>query len=67
VLVYSDGATDIEVDGVQRLGVEGLARLFVEHGPLGATGLTPLYGAIMERCATVEPDDDVTLLSFRLR
>ena len=65
-LAYSDGATDIEVGAEQRLGVEGLGRLFLEHGPTDDANLTPLYGAIMERCATVEPDDDITLLSCRL-
>ena len=67
VLAYSDGATDIELGAEERLGVEGLGRLFVEHGAADEAALTPLYGAIMERCTTVEPDDDVTLLSCRLR
>lgn len=67
VLAYSDGATDVLVGEDRRLGVDGLATLFARHPPGREGGLRRLYGALMERCATVEPEDDVTLLSCSFR
>jgi len=66
LLVYSDGATDILVGGEARLGTEGLRALVAEHPPEGGHDLTQLFDALLERCATVEPDDDITFLSCLL-
>jgi len=66
LLVYSDGATDVRIGGEERLGTEGLRSLVAEHRPEGGHDLTELFDALLERCATVEPDDDITFLSCLL-
>jgi len=66
LLVYSDGATDIRIGGEERLGTEGLRSLVAEHRPEDGHDLTQLFDALLERCATVEPDDDITFLSCLL-
>jgi sigma-B regulation protein RsbU (phosphoserine phosphatase) len=63
LLAYTDGAPDVETGGGARLGVNGLAELLAAHPPAGSHGLTALFAAILDRCVTVEPGDDVTLLS----
>jgi sigma-B regulation protein RsbU (phosphoserine phosphatase) len=63
LLAYSDGAPDVETDAEARLGVDGLAELLQANPPAGSHRLTALFAAILDRCVTVEPGDDVTLLS----
>jgi len=64
LLAYTDGATDILTGEDERLGVEGLAALVAEFPPGRANhNLPALRDALMRRSATVQPDDDITLLS----
>lgn len=67
LLMYSDGATDIQIGEEQRLGMEGLRALLAEHPPSGEHGLTEIYEAMLARCVTVQPEDDITLVSCLVR
>ncbi|MFO8006496.1 MAG: SpoIIE family protein phosphatase [Candidatus Brocadiia bacterium] len=63
VLAYSDGVTDVPVGDDKRLGADGLAELLRQYPTEGGHRLEDIYGAVLERCQDVEPDDDLTLLS----
>jgi sigma-B regulation protein RsbU (phosphoserine phosphatase) len=68
LLAYTDGATDVVTGPERRLGLGGLAELSAAFPPAdGRHRLEALYGALIERSATVEPDDDITLLSCMVR
>jgi PAS domain S-box-containing protein len=67
LLAFTDGATDIPVGEKGRLGLKGLLGLVSERTPARDPHLTGLFGALMERCATVEPDDDITLVACTFR
>ena len=67
LLAFTDGVTDVRTGADERLGVDGL-RLLVESMPPGeGHRLTELLDAVLERCVSVEPDDDITLLSCIVR
>ncbi len=66
ILAYSDGATDIRVGEEERLGTEGFRSLVASYPPDGGHGLGQLFDALLERCSTIAPDDDITLLSCLL-
>jgi PAS domain S-box-containing protein len=63
LLAYSDGAPDVEVGDDRRLGIDGLANLLAAHPATDGHKLTALFAAVLDSCVTVEPEDDVTLLS----
>lgn len=64
LLVYSDGAIEVETGDGRRLGVEGLKSLLSELPPAAADHrLGELYASVLQRCVTPAPKDDVTLLS----
>jgi PAS domain S-box-containing protein len=63
LLAYSDGAPDIEIGDGRRLGTEGLAELLSRHPAGEGHKLTALFAAVMDKCVTVQPEDDLTLLS----
>ncbi|MFW6189786.1 MAG: SpoIIE family protein phosphatase [Planctomycetota bacterium] len=64
ILVYTDGVTDVTVGQHERLGSRGLADL-ADDLPVqdGDHRLDRLYAALMDRCTTVQPEDDITLVS----
>ncbi len=64
LLAYTDGVTDIVTGPDTRLGFPGLVELAAAMPPRpGRHRLEVLYDALLERSATVQPDDDITLLS----
>ena len=68
VLAYTDGATDILIGTEARLGSAG----WRNWPPVCPSGqgrhrLEALYSALLERSASVQPDDDITLLSCLVR
>jgi PAS domain S-box-containing protein len=64
VLAYTDGAIETQVEEGKMLEKEGLAELLREHAPEdGAHRLEEIYEAIVRRCSTHMPEDDITLLS----
>jgi len=67
LVLYSDGATEMRIDEQQRLGIDGLAAIISSLGPAGDPTMAHLYGALLDRCKTVEPEDDVTLLRCALK
>jgi len=67
VLAFTDGATDLPVSEQGRLGMKGLLALVAERAPGHDPHLRHLFGALMQRCAAVEPDDDITLVACTFR
>jgi PAS domain S-box-containing protein len=67
LLFYTDGATDVRTGAEERLGTGGLSELLADSSRAGDHWVRHLYEALMERCATVEPDDDITLVGCLLR
>ncbi len=64
LLAYTDGVTDIVTGPEARLGFAGLVELAAGLPPRrGRHRLEVLYDTLLERSATVQPDDDITLLS----
>jgi PAS domain S-box-containing protein len=67
LLLYSDGATDVVTGPAdERLGMEGLARLLASRPPEEDPQMSGLFADLMDACRTVEPPDDITLLSCSL-
>jgi PAS domain S-box-containing protein len=63
-LAYTDGITETRVEGGQLLGTEGLISMVQEAGPEGRShGLRAIYDALIRRCTTHMPEDDITLAS----
>lgn len=62
VIAYTDGVTDLQIGEEKRVGTDGLARLMEETPPRENNRLEELYEALLKRCVTVTPDDDMTLL-----
>ena len=67
VLAFTDGVTDVRTGADERLGVDGLRSLVEGMPPGEGHRLTELLDAVLERCVSVEPDDDITLLSCIMR
>jgi len=67
LIAYTDGVTDLQTGEEKRLGTDGLAALLQEIPPRQNNRLEELYGALLEQCVTVMPDDDMTLLGCLMR
>ena len=64
VLVYTDGAVELRTDETNRLQVAGLVEVLDGCPPQGSDHhLGELYSALLERCVTTLPEDDILLLS----
>lgn len=63
-LVYTDGATELWLDEENALGIDGFASMVEEIPPEGCNHrLGDLYDALIARCHTHMPEDDITLVS----
>ncbi|MHC4480076.1 MAG: SpoIIE family protein phosphatase [Planctomycetota bacterium] len=61
-IAYTDGVTDVRVEGGDLLGTEGLASLLQElPSEDGDHRLGALYDALIRRCTSHMPEDDITL------
>jgi PAS domain S-box-containing protein len=67
LLAYSDGVTDMPTGGSGRLGIDGLRSLLADCRPSDDPKLRRLFESVLARCAAVEPDDDITLVSCAFR
>lgn len=63
-LAYTDGASDVRIAEEERIGTSGLVSLLQAHPPAGGDHrLAEFYEALLDRCQTHMPEDDITLIS----